>query len=151
MKPLSPSSRGCECGGSSKRQAPNSKEDPSSKIQASRREVASRIYFASSKAALKRPHSKRSARYEACDASRQRLECGLFSAAFPQRQTRSARPTLTDFPPLPQGEGRGEGDRSQSHVVNFHRSILASSWRLRFGISLELGTWDLELSPKELS
>ena len=38
------------------------------------------------KAALKRPHSKRSARDEALDAARQRLECGRFSAAFERPQ-----------------------------------------------------------------
>ena len=31
---------------------------------------------------LKRPHSKRFAQFVVCDASRQRLECGRFSAAF---------------------------------------------------------------------
>ena len=41
--------------------------------------------FTRSKAALKRPHSKRSASEEACDAARQSRkagECGRFSAAF---------------------------------------------------------------------
>ena len=36
------------------------------------------------KAALKRPHSKRFAHDEAPDVARQRLECGRFSAAFPR-------------------------------------------------------------------
>jgi hypothetical protein len=34
------------------------------------------------KAALKRPHSKRFAKFEALGAARQRLECGRFSGAF---------------------------------------------------------------------
>jgi hypothetical protein len=36
------------------------------------------------KAALKPPHSKRSAQFPDATPSRQRLECGDFSAAFPR-------------------------------------------------------------------
>ena len=43
------------------------------------------------KAALKRPHSKRSARHEVRDAARQRLECGRFSAALPRSPTSQPR------------------------------------------------------------
>ena len=50
---------------------------------------------ARAKAALKRPHSKRSANDEALGVARQRLECGRFSAAFSPATLRdNSRPNL---------------------------------------------------------
>jgi len=61
-----------------------------SKVQSPRSKVGAWGIFARWKAALKRPHSKRSARDEALDAARQCLECSRFSAALastsPRRQ-----------------------------------------------------------------
>jgi len=83
---------------------------------------------ARSKAALKRPHSKRFAKFEALGAARQRLECGRFSAAFPQFTTerrfpnrqvhaqRAVAPNPKGIPSLSPGlrAGRYPGSTSQT-------------------------------------
>jgi len=53
------------------------------------------------KAALKRPHSKRSASNKAHDAARQRLECGRFSAAFGGRADYGNQQVSENRPLLP--------------------------------------------------
>ena len=103
-----------------------------------------------SKAAPKRPHSKRSARYEALGSARQRLECGRFSAVFPTSFLAPARlvviliPFRNEIrchreraPPLPipllhseRRRGCPQGGRGGSHRRN-NQFIIGNWYQMR--------------------
>ncbi len=100
-----------------KHQTPNTKLQRSSKHQAP---IGCAEWLdALGKAALKRPHSKRFAQFEALGAARQRLECGRFSAALEPCETtvrcgaeRSTRfPAPTGRHSIAQGEVLGSSDK----------------------------------------